>query len=84
MCISGLQVKTVRNMWDPRRNPYITRERLHSSKMGLTFYPDRPDFIWFTESPKKIRTIDHKLNIISELNVISAIQWKGKIVLAST
>jgi len=29
-------------------------------------------------------TIDHKLNIISELNVISAIQWKGKIVLVST
>ena len=29
-------------------------------------------------------TIDHKLNFISELNVISAIQWKSKIVLAST
>ena len=37
--------------------------------------------LWSTEQPK---TIDHKLNIISELNVISAIQWKSKIVLAST
>jgi len=32
-------------MWDPRRNPYITRERLHSNKMDLTFYPDRPDIM---------------------------------------
>ena len=37
--------------------------------------------LWSTESPK---TIDHKLNSISELNVIPAIQWKSKIVLAST
>ncbi len=29
-------------------------------------------------------TIDHKLNIISELNVFPAIQWESKIVLAST
>jgi hypothetical protein len=31
-----------------------------------------------------IATCSHKLIIISELNVIPAIQWKGKIVLAST
>ena len=30
-------------MWVTRRNPYITRERLHSNKMDLTFYQDRPD-----------------------------------------
>ena len=31
-----------------------------------------------------IATCSHKLIIISELNVIPAIEWKGKIVLAST
>jgi hypothetical protein len=34
--------------WDPIRNPYITRERLHSNKMDLTlllFYQDRTDIM---------------------------------------
>jgi hypothetical protein len=28
-----------------QRNIYIIRERLHSNKMDLTFYQDRPDFM---------------------------------------
>ena len=44
-CVSELQVNSLRNPWDPRKNPYITRERLDSNKMGLTFYQDRPDIM---------------------------------------
>ena len=49
---------------------------------GQRMYALGPHLIWSKKMP--ITMCSHKLIIISELNVIPAIRWRGKIVLAST